>query len=418
VKYIDLFAGAGGLSEGFKRQGFTPVSHVEIDTGACFTLKTRIAYFHLKEKNKFEIYKHYLKGEISRNELYSVIPNELLSSVLNIEIGDKKNQLIWDKISQSNSPKDIDLIVGGPPCQAYSLVGRARSKTKMVDDPRNYLYIQYGRFLKKFNPKAFIFENVRGLLSANGGKYFANMQKYFRKIGFEIKPYLLNAKKFGVLQNRERVIIIGVSKDFSNFEFPEFDDIFNFGYTVSDVLDDLPEIDAGSGIDKFQSYTLPKNEYLEFANLRNGIDILTHHVARPQNIQDKKIYKKVVRKWNEEKNRLNYNDLPDKLKTHNNRSSFHDRFKVVAANETYSQTIVAHISKDGHYYIHPDINQNRSLTVREAARLQSFPDDFYFESLSGKFSRTSAFKQIGNAVPPMMAEKIAQKLKEIINDKK
>lgn len=415
MNYIDLFAGAGGLSEGFKRQGFTPVSHVEIDTGACFTLKTRIAYFHLKEKNKFEIYKHYLKGEITRNELYSFVPDELLSSVLNIEIGDKMNQLIWEKILQFNTPKDIDLIVGGPPCQAYSLVGRARSKSKMVDDPRNYLYIQYGRFLKKFNPKAFIFENVRGLLSANEGKYFTNMQKYFRTVGFEIKPYLINAKNFGVLQNRERVIIIGISKDYYNIQFPKFENINNMNFLVNDLLSDLPEINAGEGIDKFQKYKTPITDYLISSKIRNGIDILTHHVARPNNMQDKEIYKRVVTKWNEEKNRLNYNDLPNKLKTHNNRDSFHDRFKVVADNEYYSQTIVAHISKDGHYYIHPDINQNRSLTVREAARLQSFPDDFYFESLSGKFSRTTAFKQIGNAVPPIMADVIAEKIKKILN---
>lgn len=414
MKYIDLFAGAGGLSEGFKRQGLTPVSHVELDTGACFTLKTRISYFYLKENNKIEIYKDYLKGDITRNELYSLIPKELLLSVLNYEIGDKMNQHIWDKILHSHSPNDIDLIVGGPPCQAYSLVGRARSKTKMVDDPRNFLYIQYARFLKKFKPKAFIFENVRGLLSANGGKYFSNMQKYFRNIGFEIKPYLLNAKDFNVLQNRERVIIIGISKDYCNISFPYFDKKDNNESFVRDILNDLPEIESGAGIDKYQKYKTPSNDYLTQNRIRNGIDILTHHVARPHNIQDKEIYKRVVIKWNSDGDRLNYNDLPDILKTHKNRDSFHDRFKVVAADETYSQTIVAHISKDGHYYIHPDINQNRSLTVREAARLQSFPDDFYFESISGKFSKTSAFKQIGNAVPPLMAEQIANAIRKTL----
>lgn len=414
MKYIDLFAGAGGLSEGFKRQGFVPVSHVEIDKGACFTLKTRIAYYYLKENNKSEIYNHYLKGEINRDELFSAIPKELLLSVLNYEIGDKTNKEIWDKILQFNRPEDIDLIVGGPPCQAYSLVGRARSKTKMVDDPRNYLYIQYGRYLKKFKPKAFIFENVRGLLSANGGKYFSNMQKYFRTVGFEIRPYLLNARNFGVLQNRERVIIIGISKDYYNIQFPEFDDKSNKEYLVRELFNDLPEIKDGTGIDKFQKYKTPINDYLEFSKIRNGIDILTHHVARPHNVQDKEIYRMVVNKWNDEKSRLNYNDLPDSLKTHKNRDSFHDRFKVVAANGTYSQTIVAHISKDGHYYIHPDINQNRSLTVREAARLQSFPDDFYFESQSGKFSKTTAFKQIGNAVPPLMAEQIAKSIHKFL----
>jgi DNA (cytosine-5)-methyltransferase 1 len=107
--------------------------------------------------------------------------------------------------------------------------------------------------------------------------------------------------------------------------------------------------------------------------------------------------------------------LPERLKTHKNRSSFFDRFKIVAPDLAYSQTIVAHIAKDGHYYIHPDIEQNRSLSVREAARLQSFPDDYYFEGVKEDANRTAAFKQIGNAVPPLMAEKIAQKIRALLN---
>jgi site-specific DNA-cytosine methylase len=130
--------------------------------------------------------------------------------------------------------------------------------------------------------------------------------------------------------------------------------------------------------------------YLEQFELRNGIDILTQHVARPHRELDKEIYKEAVRKWNLKKERLNYNDLPERLKTHNNRSSFFDRFKVVAADFPYSQTVVAHIAKDGHYYIHADINQNRSISVREAARLQSFPDDYYFEGEKEGANRTAA----------------------------
>jgi DNA (cytosine-5)-methyltransferase 1 len=115
-----------------------------------------------------------------------------------------------------------------------------------------------------------------------------------------------------------------------------------------------------------------------------------------------------------DRKRLNYNELPAKLKTHKNRHSFFDRFKVVNANAEFSHTVVAHIAKDGHYYIHPDIRQNRSISIREAARLQSFPDDFYFEGVKEEKNRTAAFKQIGNAVPPLMAEQIAEKLREIL----
>jgi DNA (cytosine-5)-methyltransferase 1 len=155
--------------------------------------------------------------------------------------------------------------------------------------------------------------------------------------------------------------------------------------------------------------TKPTN-YLNQTGIRNGLDILTQHIARPNKEQDKKIYRIAVSRWNSGKVRLDYNDLPESLKTHKNRHSFFDRFKVVADNLDHSQTVVAHIAKDGHYYIHPDINQNRSISVREAARLQSFPDDYYFEGVKEGKNRTAAFKQIGNAVPPLMSYLIAKEL--------
>lgn len=141
---------------------------------------------------------------------------------------------------------------------------------------------------------------------------------------------------------------------------------------------------------------------------------MTQHIKRPHTEQDKEIYRIAVEKWKSKMGRLDYNDLPERLKTHKNRNAFLDRFKVVADNVNYSQTVVAHIAKDGHYYIHPDIEQNRSISVREAARLQSFPDDYYFEGVKEGRNRTSAFKQIGNAVPPLMIEKIAKLLIEYL----
>lgn len=420
MNFIDLFAGAGGLSEGFIRAGFEPIAHVEMDEAACFSLKTRQAYHYLVENKKKDIYIKYLRDEITREQLYSYVPNEIKETVINLPIGPENNKKIFTVIDKNIDKKEIDLIIGGPPCQAYSLAGRSRSKNKMEGDPRNYLYLEYARYLERYKPKMFVFENVLGLISAKEGLYFRSMQKKFNEVGYNVQPFKVEANKFGVLQNRKRIIIIGWTNDYKNLALPNLEDPKGeLPFKVKEIFKDLPIVQAGTGIDKFSSYKGKEvSEYLKIAGIRNGIQELTQHVARPHTEQDKKIYKIAVKKWNEKGERLNYNDLPDKLKTHQNRGSFFDRFKVVAGNEDYSQTVVAHIAKDGHYYIHPDINQNRSITVREAARLQSFPDDYYFEGVKEGSNRTAAFKQIGNAVPPLMAYKIAQAIKEILCQEK
>lgn len=416
--FIDLFAGAGGLSEGFIQAGFEPIAHVEIEKSACNTLRTRTAYHYLKSNKKNDEYLSYLKGEINREELYEHLPSKLLDSVINLPIGDENNDEIQNKIDNYLEKNKVDLIIGGPPCQAYSLAGRSRSKTKMVGDPRNYLFVQYAAYLERYQPKMFVFENVLGLKSAKQGYYLAEMEKLFNEKGYLIKLFTLNAKDFGVLQNRRRIIILGWQKN-REVNVPDLEQIkTESNFIIEDLLKDLPIIKAGEGADKFLKYRTESTEYLKSHALRNGIDILTQHVARPHREQDKEIYKIAVQKWENKQERLDYNDLPERLKTHQNRTSFFDRFKVVAADLSYSQTVVAHISKDGHYYIHPDIKQNRSISVREAARLQSFPDDYYFEGEREGANRTAAFKQIGNAVPPLMAKAIAEKIKEILWNKK
>ncbi|MEN7551871.1 DNA cytosine methyltransferase [Rapidithrix thailandica] len=414
LKYIDLFAGAGGLSEGFIRAGFKPVAHVEIDNAACYTLRTRAVYHYLKSINKYDLYIAYLKGDISRKELYSSVPSEVLDTIINLPIGAEHYSEINKIIEEQLRVRKVDLIIGGPPCQAYSLVGRARSKTSMSDDPRNYLYIPYAEFLGKYEPKMFVFENVVGLKSAGNGIYLEDMRKLFLTKGYFLKLFIVEANNFGVLQNRKRIIIIGWRKELS-LDIPDLESIkINTDYKVRHLFEDLPGIQAGEGKDKFLTYKSDTNSYLEQSLIRNGIDVLTQHVARPHTDQDKEIYRIALKKWNKKRERLNYNDLPDRLKTHKNRDSFYDRFKVVAPDEPYSQTVVAHIAKDGHYYIHPDISQNRSITVREAARLQSFPDDYYFEGLREGINRTPGFRQIGNAVPPLMAYEIAKRIKSIL----
>lgn len=417
-RYIDLFAGAGGLSEGFIKAGFEPIAHVEIDEAACYTLKTRTAYHYLKSVNKYDIYISYLKGEITRGELYASLPAEVLDSIINLPIGADNNPFIHKAIEKQLDGQSVDLIIGGPPCQAYSLVGRARSQNGMKGDHRNYLYVHYAKFLEKYSPKLFVFENVLGLKSAGNGVYLENMKKLFLKKGYQMRIFNVEANNFNVLQNRKRIIIIGWKEDL-RYDIPDLEKIdTNTGHKVKAIFADLPKIQAGEDTGKYLKYRSKINEYLTEGFIRNGIDVLTQHIARPHSKQDKEIYKIAVGKWNDKKERLNYNDLPERLKTHQNRDSFFDRFKIVAADEPYSQTVVAHIAKDGHYYIHPDIEQNRSITVREAARLQSFPDDYFFEGVKEGISRTPAFKQIGNAVPPLMAFEIAKRIKEILCQKK
>jgi DNA (cytosine-5)-methyltransferase 1 len=414
LNYIDLFAGAGGLSEGFIQAGFEAIAHVEMDQPACNTLKTRVAYHYLKSNGLIKIYYSYLRGEIGRNEFYSKIPNYILDGVINLPIGSISNDKIYQRIDRCKGKKDVDLIIGGPPCQAYSLVGRARSQNNMIGDPRNYLYTQYVKYLERYQPKIFLFENVLGLKSANGGLYLKKMEKLFLNKGYKIELFTVAANQFGVLQNRRRIIIIGWKDDFIP-SIPNISDVKNYSnHTVSEIFSDLPFLQAGEGVDKFQHYTKKATKYLSENQIRTRSGVLTQHVSRPHTKQDKEIYRIAVNIWNKEQRRLDYNDLPERLKTHNNRHSFFDRFKVVAPNLNYSQTVVAHIAKDGHYYIHPDIMQNRSISVREAARLQSFSDDYYFEGLNEIANRTAAFKQIGNAVPPLMAYNIATQLKFLV----
>jgi DNA (cytosine-5)-methyltransferase 1 len=354
-----------------------------------------------------------MKGNISRANLYSHIPEEILLSVINRTIG-QDNAIIFEEIDKLLNKRKVDLIIGGPPCQAYSLVGRARSDDGMRSDPRNHLYVQYADYLQKYNPKYFVFENVLGLKSAKKGTYLKNIENLFLKKGYIMKLYTVSANNFGVLQNRKRIIIFGWQKDIK-IKLPDLETIrIDADFNVESIFNDLPPINAGEGINKFTNYRTKSNKYLDQKSIRNGIDVLTQHITRPHTAQDKRIYRIAVKKWNNKKQRLDYNDLPELLKTHKNRHSFFDRFKVVASDLQYSQTVVAHIAKDGHYYIHPDFKQNRSISVREAARLQSFPDNYYFEGVKELSNRTAAFKQIGNAVPPLMANAIAKKIIDLL----
>lgn len=409
MNYIDLFAGAGGLSEGFVNAGFIPIAHVEKNKDACNTLKTRTAYHHLKDIGKKDVYFDYLKRNIDRDKLWKHLPKEKKDTVINKEISENTLSEIFNRIDRNLNGRNVDVVIGGPPCQAYSVVGRSRDPQRMKNDPRNFLYKYYVEFLKRYNPRVFVFENVLGILSAKNGAHLNNIFNAVKKAGYNLgipPKNFLNAKDFNVLQDRKRVIIIGW-KDNLNLKYPIFEESTP-NYQISrDLFADLKRIQNGEGSLGPSDYLGPATEYLKVSGIRNGEKFTTQHIARPNNDNDLEIYRLAVKEWNMGK-RLYYADLPERLITHNNTNVFTNRFQVVNGSGI-SHTVVAHIAKDGHYYIHPDEELNRSISVREAARIQSFPDNYFFEG-----SRTAAFHQIGNAVPVLMAQGIAEKIREML----
>ncbi len=403
IKVLDLFAGAGGFSEGFIAAGCDMVAHIEMDKDACDTIRTRMIYHSLRRSGKLSEYRKYAAGKKSRETL--IKENGLqkeIDSVIQAEISQENRRTLIAETKKRLNGGDLDLIIGGPPCQAYSHIGRSSDRRRMRRDPRKFLYEHYIEFLKALKPKAFVFENVPGLLSAGRGFYLAEMRRLMKKAGYNTEYRLLNAADFGVPQERKRIILIGWRNGSGLSAYPEFNSVAR-SYKVADFLSDLPKLKAGNGVERLVyrgGSTLLRRLGIENA----GMPLLLDHVARPQSKRDLEIYRIAVQKKDAGKN-LRYYELPTKLKAYKNKTSFLDRFKVVNGSARASHTVIAHIAKDGHYYIHPDIHQNRALTVREAARLQTFPDNFIFEG-----TRSSKYRQIGNAVPPMFSRVIADEI--------
>ena len=401
INIIDLFSGAGGLTEGFRNQRYKILGHVEKEKAACETLKLREAYYSLKERNKLELYNDFLNSKTSIEDLLKHVPQEKLNKILNFEISQGNIHSIFSFFDDLG--ENVDGIIGGPPCQAYSTIGRARNASKKSSDERIYLYKFYIHFLIKYQPKFFIFENVKGLLSfrdADEEFLLPRMKKEFEEAGYSLGYEVLNTKNYGVPQSRERLIIFGVMNEkkeliqefFKNLKKYEEDEV-----DVKTAFQGLPSLMAG---EVNNSYTNLSNDYVEQNFLQDSKTPLTQNIARPNNSNDLAIYKIVAEAKKNGRN-IKYSDLDSRLKTHKHTDKFLDRFKALSW-DSPSYTVVAHISKDGHHYIHPDTKQNRSITVREAARLQGFPDNYYFLD-----SRTSAFTQIGNAVPPIFSKKMA-----------
>lgn len=395
--FIDLFAGCGGLSEGFYRQGFTALAHVEIDHWACETLRNRMRYYGYKNADK------------------EVIEHDITSDD------------IIQRIEDAVNGRSIDVIIGGPPCQAYSTAGRVRDGKGMASDPRNYLFESYVKILEHFKPSFFVFENVTGLLSAKvKGKFI--FPQIIEALGNQYKVLddqnvlVHNTADYGVPQVRKRVIIMGVRKDIQN---KDIIDLYNGvvkthwnpdtplenrkGFkpfvSVKEAIGDLPSVNPGEDAST-DSFDYPCNNPFLRRIGKKGIHPLMDHIARNHNALDRERFQVMIR------NHWTFGQLRRIMPQYEHEHArVFDNSYVVQWWDLPSKTILAHIYKDGFQFIHPDEKQARSFTVREAARIQSFPDDFVFGG-----SRGEKYKQIGNAVPPLFAEALAKSIKKNLDD--
>ncbi len=406
--FVDLFAGCGGLSEGFMgTHKFDGVAHVEWEVPMIETLRNRLVKKWNHDKD--DAIKRVIHFDIQKTtELFNGNWSE---DTYKLYSKTNHQSIIDGGIDYLVNGEKVDLIVGGPPCQAYSLAGRAQDKNSMKDDYRNYLFESFVKTVDHYQPEIFVFENVPGILSAKPGGELVTERIYraFEEIGYEIrKPELLKkslyyASEFGVPQKRNRIIIIGVRKKSKHnlesvYDFIDKEKV-TYTATVKDAIGDLPKfIPMKNPLSKGKSHEEKVNNQEEVLN----------HVPRFHNVRDVKVFRDWV------SNNLNSIPMQDRIEYYNklmNKSSNHAKYRSLEWDKP-SPTIVAHLYKDGLMFIHPDSEQARSITVREAARLQSFPDDFEFVSTMG-----NSFKMIGNAVPVKMAEKIAEGLYKYLENR-
>jgi len=408
LTFIDLFAGCGGLSEGFLQSGnYEALAHVEWEMPMITTLRNRLVekWSHSEE----DALKRVIHFDIQKTD--ELINGKWENETLNSYSSTNHEEIKQIGLRGLIGKQKVNIIIGGPPCQSYSIAGRAQDKNSMKDDYRNYLFESFVKVVDEFKPEIFVFENVPGLLSATpGGKPVTErIYEAFNEVGYEIRtPELMKksvytASELGVPQKRNRVIIIGVKKSSKiSLEeiYKELDKLKKIikPKTVHDAIGHLPKFHPL----KKQKKVNGKNISHELLNERN----VKFHDARFHNERDVEIFRKWI------KNEMNKSSSQNKISFYNElmgKKSNHAKYRNLEWDKP-SPTVVAHLYKDGLMFIHPDVNQARSITVKEAALLQSFPDDFEFIGSQGV-----AFKMIGNAVPPEMAKNIAvaisQKLK-------
>lgn len=501
---VDLFAGPGGLGEGFLSTSdangqarFQDAVSIERDEFSHQTLQLRHFLRAFGSVGFPDDYYSYLSGDISRAELFARYPEQALhaeKSALRISLGVQEHERVRGIIDRELAGKDKWALIGGPPCQAYSLVGRSRmmNNPEFEKDERHFLYREYLKIIADHRPPVFVMENVKGLLSAkvqgepvinriltdlmdpeealggtgNGTGYRLYSLSHEGEMTRDADPrqFLVKAEEYGVPQARHRMFIVGVRRDFKvvprQLEKSQ-------PPSVSETIGSLPQLRSGlSKKDSLESWRSVLSEFDEKAlsrhlnghklaaavkseisnvlqNLGSGpterkntvcpgrsnlphkvikslhddrLSVLTGHEARGHMPSDIHRYLFCAAFAAQAKRSSKLSDFPDfLLPKHRNVAKgqsgemFSDRFRVQMA-DNVSTTITSHISKDGHYFIHYDPAQCRSLTPREAARLQTFPDNYKFEG-----PRTAQFHQIGNAVPPFLAGQIAEIVAEILD---
>lgn len=496
IPVVDIFAGAGGLGEGFsayKAQSnsappFRIALSAEMDGHAISTLRTRAFFRQFAPGEAPESYYEYAAGKVAApwtaetKEQWVAACDEALQ----LELGDRvDDKVLHDRVERISAAAKKSgtpwILVGGPPCQAYSLVGRSRNRGiahyVAEDDHRHYLYEHYLAIIAQFRPAAFVLENVKGMLSAQideqsiFDEIFARMKRPGGRSGprykivplvqtdrdevdWEPRDYLVRAERLDLPQARHRVILVGILEDLSRSIKPLA--ARAPGVTVGDMIKDLPAIRSSPTDDTVFSWPTYAYDLLKScATHAKSIDASTAEFlinlagsaqqSRDLDVGGQWVPGQVAPLKNEELDRFirdprlngyighhsrrhmksdlmryGYAAAFAQVHKHSPRGSsefpvdlhpehkswlvanrFVDRFKVQRF-EGQSSTITSHLAKDGHYFIHPDARQLRSLTIREAARLQTFPDNYIFEGPEG-----AQRKQVGNAVPPWLAYKIA-----------
>ena len=411
--FIDLFAAPGGMSLGFEMAGFKSIAAVDID-----------------EKGMMTYSQNFPEAEAIVADIRKLSSSELMKRA-------------------GISKGDVDVIIGGPPCQGFSTIGRVKIASlvregtwklsnphpRFIDDPRNVLYREFVRIVNDLRPAFFVMENVPGMMSYRNGEIVRQILEDFVRIGYRAEARVLNAVQYGVPQVRKRIFFIGTrlpdveirwprpmyidpsatSPDISQAALDHFIDVdagetrLKPPITVWEALGDLP--DPVPGKPRLADQPIPYDkppfcEYQRFMREWGGgpPDGNVHnHVTRQHSERD-------IAAFSIMKEGMWWKDLPyDIRKQFGYRDDiFHDKFKRLCRSKP-SWTVVAHLYKDGYMYIHP--TQPRTITVREAARLQSFPDRFIFYG-----SRTSQFKQVGNAVPALLAKAVADELRKIARE--